>query len=79
MRHLQLPLFSVQLFHLKQDAVEACILASPAGKFGLETYISKPLDGVVYFFGKGVRFLIKGYLVGSVGADWLVLDYGDGV
>ena len=52
---------------------------SPAGQLGLETYVSEPLDGVVYFVGKGVRLLIKGYLVGGVGANRLRLNDGDGV
>ena len=51
----------------------------PAGQFGFETYIPKPLDGVVHFFSEGVRLLIKGYLVGGVSADWLRLNDGDGV
>ena len=79
MRHLQFPLFSVQLLHLIQDAIEAGILVSPAGQLGLETYISEPLDGIVYLVGKGVRLLIKGYLVGGVGTNGLRLDDGDGV
>ena len=76
MRHLQLPLFSVQLLHLKYDMVEAGILVSPTGELSFETYISKPLDSVVDFLGKGVRLLIKGYLVGGIGADWLRLRDG---
>ena len=57
--HLQLPLFSVQLLHLVQDLIKAGVLMPPMGKFGFETYISKPLDGIVHFFGKRVRFFIK--------------------
>ena len=49
------------------------------GKLGLETYISEPLDGVVHFFGKGVRLLEKGYFVGGVSANGLRLNNRDGV
>ena len=79
MSHLQLPLFSIQLLHLIQDAIEARILMPPVGKLSFETYISEPLDGVVHFFGKGVRLLIKGYLVSSVHMNWLRLDDRDRV
>ena len=77
--HLQLPLFSVQLLHLIQDAVEARIFVPSVGELGLKTYVSKPLNGIVHFFSKGVRLLIKGYFVGGVGANGLRLDNGDGV
>ena len=50
---------------------------SPAGELGLETYVSKPLDGVVHFVGEGVRLLKEGYLVGGVSADRLGLGDGD--